>query len=79
MTSDNNTHAALARSLRIVGYGALAALAIALFVAICAILRDSALDREATHQAPTDTLELHGSTGASPDAAPEAPTARAPG
>ncbi|WP_246794731.1 hypothetical protein [Burkholderia perseverans] len=79
MTSDKHTHASLARSLRIFGYCTLAALAIALFVAMCAILRDSALDREAAQRAPNDSLELHGSTGSSPDAAPETPAAHTPG
>ncbi|MEX3630126.1 MAG: hypothetical protein VB138_12295 [Burkholderia sp.] len=79
MNADNNTHVSLARSLRIVAYCALAAIVIALFVAMCAILRESALDREATQRGTTDTLELHDGTGSSPDVAPDTAVSKSPG
>ncbi len=79
MNADHNTHATLARSLRIVAYCTLAAIAVALFVAMCAILRDSAIDREVSQRGATDTLELHGGTGASPDVAPDAAAGKSPG
>ncbi|AOK18455.1 hypothetical protein WT26_20615 [Burkholderia cepacia] len=61
------------RNLKIVGYCGLAAVVLALFVAMCAILKESALDRDAARQ-PADTAELHGS------AAPAtAESARTPG
>ncbi|RQR58879.1 hypothetical protein DIE07_24355 [Burkholderia sp. Bp9002] len=62
------------RHLKIAGYCSLAAVALALFIAMCAILKESALERDAT-QPPADSAELHG--GAAPAAAAEA--ARAPG
>ncbi len=79
MNADHNTHTTLARSLRIVAYCSLAAIVIALFVAMCAILRDSAIDREVSQRGATDTLELHGGTGASPDVAPDASAGKSPG
>ncbi|RQS59134.1 hypothetical protein DID96_35405 [Burkholderia sp. Bp8963] len=57
------------RNLKIAGYCSLAAVALALFVAMCAILKESTLERDAMQQ-PADTVELHG--GAGPAAAAEA-------
>lgn len=79
MNTDNNTHASLARSLRFLGYGVLAVIAIALFVAMCAILHDGELNREIARGSATDTPELHSGTGSSPDVAPESATAKSPG
>jgi hypothetical protein len=79
MNTDNTTHASLARSLRILGYGLLAAIAIALFVAMCAILHDGELNREIARGSATDTPELHSGTGNSPDAAPDSAAAKSPG
>ncbi|MGU7785235.1 hypothetical protein [Burkholderia sp. PU8-34] len=63
------------RHLKIAGYCGLAAVALALFVAMCAILKDSALDRNAAQQPADTTEELHGAAG--PATAAEA--ARPPG
>ncbi|AIO36764.1 hypothetical protein [Burkholderia pseudomultivorans] len=54
----------LLRNLKIAGYCSLAAVVLALFVAMCAILKESALERDAAQQ-PTDTPELHGGAGPS--------------
>lgn len=51
----------LLRHLKFAGYCGLAAVVLALFVAMCAILKDSALEREAARQ-PADTPELHDSS-----------------
>ncbi|OJA59158.1 hypothetical protein [Burkholderia ubonensis] len=59
MTNENHV-APFLRHLRIAGYCGLAAVALALFVAMCAILKESALERDAARQ-PADTAELHGS------------------
>ncbi|MGU7769886.1 hypothetical protein ACV229_06865 [Burkholderia sp. MR1-5-21] len=51
------------RNLKIAGYCGLAAVALALFIAMCAILKESALERD-TAQQPADTAEeLHGAAG----------------
>ncbi|KWC62568.1 hypothetical protein [Burkholderia ubonensis] len=60
MTNENHV-APFLRHLRIAGYCGLAAVALALFVAMCAILKESALERDAARQ-PADTAELLGST-----------------
>ncbi|OMG72286.1 hypothetical protein [Burkholderia ubonensis] len=70
MTSENHA-APFLRHLKIAGYCGLAAVALALFVAMCAILKESALERDAARQ-PADTVELHG--GAAPAAAESART-----
>ncbi|WP_431823884.1 hypothetical protein [Burkholderia sp. F1] len=68
----NESHAApFLRHLKIAGYCGLAAVALALFVAMCAILNESALERDAAQQ-PADTAELHDS--AAPAAAESART-----
>ncbi|OJB48592.1 hypothetical protein BGV60_13120 [Burkholderia ubonensis] len=57
----NESHVApFLRHLRIAGYCGLAAVTLALFVAMCAILKESALEHDAARQ-PADTAELHGS------------------
>ncbi len=63
----------LLRRLKIAGYCGLAAVALALFIAMCAILKDGVLDREAAPQSD-DATELHGSN----DTAVAEPS-RAPG
>ncbi|KDB06676.1 hypothetical protein LIG30_3942 [Burkholderia sp. lig30] len=56
-----DSHASpLLRRLKIAGYCGLASVALALFIAMCAILKDGVLDREATLQSD-DATELHGS------------------
>ena len=60
----------LMRRLRIAGYCGLAAIALALFVAMCAILADSALDRETARPLMDDGTELHGGTPTAGSAAP---------
>ncbi|KWI89097.1 hypothetical protein WM11_01710 [Burkholderia ubonensis] len=72
MTNENHV-APFLRHLRIAGYCGLAAVALALFVAMCAILKESALERDAARQ-PADTAELHDST-----APATAESARTPG
>ncbi|WDD91026.1 hypothetical protein Bsp3421_000915 [Burkholderia sp. FERM BP-3421] len=62
--------AVLLRRLRIAGYCGLAAIALALFVAMCAILADSALDRQTARPVMDDGTELHGGTPAAGSAAP---------
>ncbi|WP_322067628.1 hypothetical protein [Burkholderia cenocepacia] len=57
------------RHLKIAGYCGLAAVVLALFVALCAILKESALDRDAARH-PADTPELH-DAGGSPSASAE--------
>ncbi|CDN61861.1 hypothetical protein I35_4025 [Burkholderia cenocepacia H111] len=57
------------RHLTIAGYCGLAAVVLALFVAMCAILKESALDRDAARH-PADTPELH-DAGGSPSASAE--------
>ncbi|ALV58441.1 MULTISPECIES: hypothetical protein [Burkholderia] len=57
------------RHLKIAGYCGLAAVVLALFVAMCAILKESALDRDAARH-PADTPELH-DAGGSPSASAE--------
>ncbi|AIO44503.1 hypothetical protein K6Y76_19930 [Burkholderia cenocepacia] len=57
------------RHLKIAGYCGLAAVVFALFVAMCAILKESALDRDAARH-PADTPELH-DAGGSPSASAE--------
>ncbi len=80
MTTDNNTPLSLARTLRIAGYCMLGGVALALFVAMCAILHEGELDREAARGVITnDALEQQGPiTGASPDVVPVA-SAKRPG
>lgn len=59
------------RNLKIVGYCGLAAVVLALFVAMCAILKESSLERDAAQQ-PGETPELHeagGGTSASAESA----------
>ncbi|MBU9475303.1 hypothetical protein [Burkholderia multivorans] len=74
MTKENHA-APFVRHLKIVGYCGLAAVVLALFVAMCAILKESALERDAVAQQSTDSTELHGTTG--PSATAEA--AKTPG
>ena len=57
------------RHLKIAGYCGLAAVVLARFVAMCAILKESALDRDAARH-PADTSELH-DAGGSPSASAE--------
>lgn len=64
------------RHLKIAGYCSLAAVVLALFVAMCAILKESTLERDAAQQ-PADTVELHDAGG--PTAAVAADTAKTPG
>ncbi|ALX14630.1 hypothetical protein P350_24160 [Burkholderia cepacia JBK9] len=64
------------RNLKIAGYCGLAAVVLALFVAMCAILKESALDRDAA-QHPADTPELH-DAGGGPSASADA-SAKTPG
>ncbi|WP_323123203.1 hypothetical protein [Burkholderia alba] len=79
----HSTPSGLLRNLRIAGYCSLGAIALALFVAMCAILKDSALDREAVQRLPNDSTELHGGADADSAAATGEPTrtpaARTPG
>ncbi|MBY4871167.1 hypothetical protein DIE14_31950 [Burkholderia sp. Bp9017] len=59
------------RNLKIAGYCGLAAVVLALFVAMCAILKESSLERDAA-QHPGETPELHdagGGTSASAESA----------
>ncbi|WP_321859621.1 hypothetical protein [Burkholderia cenocepacia] len=63
------------RHLKIAGYCGLAAVVVALFVAMCAILTESALDRDAARH-PADTPELR-DAGGGPSASAE--SARTPG
>ncbi|AOJ79167.1 hypothetical protein [Burkholderia ubonensis] len=70
MTNENHA-APFLRHLKIAGYCGLAAVALALFVAMCAILKESALERDAARHTG-ETPELHeagGGTSASADAA----------
>ncbi|CAN0627671.1 conserved protein of unknown function [Burkholderia multivorans] len=56
-----DSHASpLLRRLKIAGYCGLVAIALALFIAMCAILKDGVLDREGAPQSD-DATELHGS------------------
>ncbi|UXU89586.1 hypothetical protein [Burkholderia sp. S-53] len=66
------------RNLKIAGYCGLAAVVLALFVAMCAILKESALDRDAA-QHPADTPELHDAGGGPSASAEPARTPGAPG
>jgi hypothetical protein len=63
----------LMRRLKIAGYCGLAAIALALFVAMCAILTNGALDRDAARPLTDDGAELHGGAPAG-----TAPTQTAP-
>ncbi|AFQ51930.1 hypothetical protein [Burkholderia cepacia] len=63
------------RNLKIIGYGGLAVVVLALFIAMCAILKESALERD-TAQHPGETPELH-EAGGGPSTSAEA--ARTPG
>ncbi|KHK59194.1 hypothetical protein PI86_09640 [Burkholderia sp. A9] len=63
------------RNLKIIGYGGLAAVVLALFIAMCAILKESALERD-TAPHPGETPELH-EAGGGPSTSAEA--ARTPG
>ncbi|MDN7425811.1 hypothetical protein CFB89_16825 [Burkholderia sp. AU16741] len=63
------------RHLKIAGYCGLAAVVVALFVAMCAILTESALNRDAARP-PADTPELR-DAGGGPSASADA--ARTPG
>ncbi|AGK51773.1 MULTISPECIES: hypothetical protein [Burkholderia] len=74
-----HTHAGIPRTLRIVGYCGLGAIALALFVAMCAILKDSALDREAARQLQNGNVELHGGADAEPGSTNDAAQTRTPG
>ncbi|QQJ99297.1 hypothetical protein JG536_25200 [Burkholderia ambifaria] len=59
------------RNLKIAGYCGLAAVVLALFVAMCAILKENSLERDAA-QHPGETPELHeagDSTSASTESA----------
>ncbi|ARF86772.1 hypothetical protein [Burkholderia cenocepacia] len=56
------------RHLKIAGYCGLAAVVLALFVAMCAILKESALDRDAARH-PADTPELHDAGGSPAESA----------
>ncbi|WP_269502046.1 hypothetical protein [Burkholderia sp. IMCC1007] len=70
MTKENHASPFL-RNLKIVGYCGLAAIVLALFVAMCAILKESSLERDAA-QHPGETPELHeagGGTSASTESA----------
>ncbi|MGS0895922.1 hypothetical protein ACVBGC_25820 [Burkholderia stagnalis] len=62
MTKENHASPFL-RNLKIAGYCGLAAVVLALFVAMCAILKESALDRD-TARHPADTPELRDAGGA---------------
>ncbi|MET5013165.1 hypothetical protein AAHH80_39640, partial [Burkholderia pseudomallei] len=62
----HHTHAGIPRRLKFVGYCGLAAIALALFVAMCAILIDSALDREAARQLQNGNVDLHGGAEGEP-------------
>ena len=68
MTKESHASPVL-RHLKIAGYCGLAAVVLALFVAMCAILKESALDRDAARH-PADTPELH-DAGGSPSASAE--------
>lgn len=77
MTKENHASPFL-RHLKIAGYCGLAAVVLALFVAMCAILKESALDRDAARH-PADTPELH-DAGSGPSASAEpGRTAGSPG
>ncbi|MCA8032349.1 hypothetical protein LGM46_05110 [Burkholderia arboris] len=65
------------RHLKIAGYCGLAAVVLALFVAMCAILKESALDRDAARH-PADTPELRDGGGPS-TSAESARTSGSPG
>lgn len=59
------------RNLKIAGYCGLAAVVLALFVAMCAILKESSLERDSARH-PGETPELHeagGGTSTSAEAA----------
>lgn len=61
------------RNLKIAGYCGLAAVALALFVAMCAILKESSLERDST-QHPGETPELHEAGGGTSTSAETAKT-----
>ena len=61
------------RNLKIAGYCGLAAVVLALFVAMCAILKESALERDAAQQ-PGETPELHEAGGSTSESADSAKT-----
>ncbi|AOK32514.1 hypothetical protein WS67_19450 [Burkholderia singularis] len=71
--------AGIGKKLRIAGYCSLAAIAIGLFVAMCAILKDGVPDREAAHRRQNESVELHGGTNAEHAAANDAAEAKTPG
>ncbi|KVE41589.1 hypothetical protein [Burkholderia sp. BDU5] len=75
----HHTYAGIAKTLRIAGYCGLGAIALALFVAMCAILKDSALDREAARQRQTENVELHGGADVEPNSTSNATQTRTPG
>ncbi|AOI76992.1 MULTISPECIES: hypothetical protein [Burkholderia] len=66
------------RHLKIAGYCGLAAVVLALFVAMCAILTESARDRDAARH-PADTPELHDAGGGPSASAESARTAGSSG
>lgn len=66
------------RHLKIAGYCGLAAVVLALFVAMCAILKESALDRDAARH-PADTPELHDASDGPSTSAESARTPGSPG
>ncbi|WP_321930370.1 hypothetical protein [Burkholderia cenocepacia] len=66
------------RHLKIAGYCGLAAVVLALFVAMCAILKESALDRDAARH-PADTPELHDAGGSASASAESARTSGSSG
>ncbi|KWH51589.1 MULTISPECIES: hypothetical protein [Burkholderia] len=66
------------RHLKIAGYCGLAAVVLALFVAMCAILKESALDRDAARH-PADTPELRDGGGGPSASAESARTSGSPG
>lgn len=65
------------RNLKIAGYCGLAAVVLALFVAMCAILKESALERDAAQH--PDTPELHDAGGGPSASAESAHTPGSPG
>lgn len=75
----HHTHAGIPRTLKIVGYCGLAAIALALFVAMCAILKDSALNREAGRQLQNGNVEMHGGADVEAGSTNDAAQARTPG
>ncbi|KVE30693.1 hypothetical protein [Burkholderia sp. TSV86] len=74
-----SSYAGIWKKLGIAGYCNLAAIAIGLFVAMCAILKNGVIEREATHRRQNENVELHGSTDAGHATPNDAAETKTPG